>query len=210
MKKLLLILLGVALVPALMAGPRVVADFFISDEGSVLLPHTDRDARLDLIEYFKAEGAQSRIAPTGTPSSIVEITAMNDTSMNVTARGVTIDIAMFTPVPGDTLLVVSNSFEIGGRTDSSVEVYDVNLQPVNAFGQPVYTDWVIPSERKNISQRVMEQIPFITSRAVLDPKTSTITFVRTTSAEDSDFKSTFVPSLTYVLKKGKLKLVKQP
>ncbi|MDE6395903.1 MAG: DUF3256 family protein [Muribaculaceae bacterium] len=208
MKKLMILIFGLIAALTRPVSAAVVADFFVLPEADALLPFTDRDNRLDLLEYYRAEGVESRVASSLFPESILKITSLTDSAMTVSGKGVTIDIAMFLPTPGDTLIVVSTNFEVGGRTDSDVEFFDSNLHSKGFLHQPSYTEWIVPSARKNLSPRLIESVPFITSKAVLDHAECAVIFENTTETEFAESKDLFLPSVTYRYVKDKFRQMK--
>lgn len=208
MKKLIMPVIGLAAALTQTVGAAVVADFFVRREADALLPFTDRDKRLDMLEYFKADGAESRVAPDGAPASFLSITSLTDSAMTVSTRGVTVDIAMFVPAPADTLIVVSTNLQIGGQTDSSVEYFDSSLQPKGRVDQPAYTEWIVPSMRPKATLRVAESVPYVPAKAILDPATCTVTFVNTAVTEFAEPKDIFRPSISYRYIKDSFKEVK--
>ncbi len=205
MKKLILLITGFVAALTLTVRAGVVADFFVHPDADELVPFTDRDNRLDLLEYYRTEGVESRVAPAAFPTSILKITALSDTAMTVEGKGVTIDIALFTPAPSDTLVVVATTFDIGGRKDSNVEYFDTDFHSKGRIPAPTYTEWIVPAQRRKVPALLAESVPFITSRAVLDPAACRVTFVNTAVTRFAEPENVFLPSVSYRFVKDKFK-----
>lgn len=209
MKKLILFIIGLMAVATPRVTAAVVADFFVRPEATVLLPLTDTDTRLDMIEYFKAGAIPTRTFPEGSDASTLRIVALNDTSMTVASKHIKVDIALFVePAKADTLVVATTTFTVAGREDSEISVFDAALNPVTTLRVPVYTDWIVPEARKTAGRRLLDSVPFITARAVADPAALTVTFVNTTDLRQSDDPAIYRPSITYRLEKRRFKPLK--
>lgn len=205
MKRLFMIIFGVLVAAGLPTRAATVVDFFTRSDADIILPHTDKDARLDALAYYVA-GMPGKARVTDVDGSIITITAIGDSLMTVSTRSLTIDIALFTSGK-DSLIVVSRTYDLS-PLDSRIEVYDTSLRPIKgAFVEPSYSQWLTDDGRRQEARTLAANVPFIPASATLNPSKGTIQLNNNALKIDGN-DAFFRPTLEYVLRKGKFELAR--
>lgn len=181
------------------------ASALTAEEAFVKAPHKvfpllDRNARLDMIDYFKVGMAK----PTGNSldgSSL--ITALDPSSLTVSITEASDAQIAVLPAGSDTIVAVITTIKTP-TPDSKLTVYSSDWKRTltsSVFSKPELRDWLTPEGRKNIDD-VEIMVPFLLIDYTFDSANGTLTLTNRTREFLSDdvysiVKPYLVETLTY-------------
>lgn len=198
MPKLKLPLTLLAATAVLGGAARTAADFFVTAPGSVM-PYTDSNLRLDLLDYYRYGSDRSMPDRTSTP---LRITGESDRTLTVAVgeEGSRVQIAVL-PAGKDTLLAVVTTVTLPAP-DSRVDFYNKDWTParVKTPAWPVYSDWVPVADFETEAR-----LPFVPAEAAFDSTATVLTFTCRadsflTADEYDMLRESLVPAIVYDVK----------
>ncbi len=198
MPKLKLPLTLLAAAAVLGGAARTAADFFIDAPGSVM-PYTDTNLRLDMLDYYRYGSDRAMPDRASTP---LRITGENDRTMTVAVgeEGARVQLAVL-PAGKDTLIAVVTTVMLPAP-DSRVDLYNKDWTParVKAPRWPVYSDW-LPEGDSDSEAR----LPFVPAEAAFDSTATVLTFTCRADSflapEEYDMlRASLVPEIVYDVK----------
>ena len=153
-------------------GAWTISDAFATAGGDII-PLLDRNARLDMIDYFNSGMDRPSTNELAGRSSI---TRMDDRSMRIRLTDASNYQLAALPAGADTLVAVIATV-LTPAPDSRMAVYtrswDKDLTK-NIFKQPVLSDWRTAGGRRHRDE-VAKLVPFMLTAYDYDPATSTLT-----------------------------------
>lgn len=211
MKKTLIIIIAAASCFLMKAqdSKNLIENWFGSDAAEAVFPNLDKNARLDMLDYFNSGHTTPSVE--SYYGSKVAVTGMTDTSLQLKSDNLTYDI--YCVASGkDTCMVVVETLPLG-KGDASVKVCDTAGNPVpKAFTMPVYTDWLKKDALKTVPEgMVLSQVPYVTVHVGCDTAGGLLTLTNTSvtiPGIDASVAAAFKPRLVYVYKNGVFKLKK--
>ncbi len=144
-----------------------------------IFPLLDRNARLDMYDYFKG-GFDTPTANTLKGESRITALTPMSVKINMTPSS-ECEIVLLPTTPGDTILAVINTI-LTPVPDSHITFYDRDWNELPAkkiISQPALKDWLNQSGKKNIAT-VTSMIPFILTSYSYDPDKQTLTMTDNT------------------------------
>lgn len=144
-----------------------------------VFPLLDRNARLDMIDYFNSGMTNSTANRLEGRS---RITAMDDASVTVEMSGSSTVQLCLLPAGADTLTMVITTVQTPAP-DSRIELYDSKWQKLDGakvFTAPAVADWLATADRDKAAEVEM-LLPFMLVSYRYDPATATLTLTNNTS-----------------------------
>lgn len=147
-----------------------------------VIPLLDKNARLDMIDYFEAgQTVESRNALDG-KSMLTELQPLS-----LKARlsdSSSLQLALL-PAGNDTIVALITTVNLPSP-DSSMQLYDSQWQPISGqrlFTPPLLADWLTDSKK---APEVEAVVPFMVAQYDYDPTTQTLTVTNCLSRFLSD------------------------
>lgn len=153
---------------------RTIRDFFLS-EPSVLLELTDKNTRMDLLDYYD----NGRIVTTeNTLGNDTELISVNDTLLSIqTSKSGSIDMWLNT-TPKDTMIIVNATVK-APAADSKLMFFNKDWKQLEAkkfFTPPTINDYIIiPDKSTKKKKDIDDMIDISFISYTLNPKTGDIT-----------------------------------
>lgn len=151
---------------------RLTAAGAFADAPTAMFPLLDRNARLDMIDYFKSGSATST---TNALQGKSRITAMTPDNLEVAMTDASTYQLSVIPYESDSIIAVIQTVATPAH-DSHLTFYNRNWEKISAplFEAPDLTGWLTPSGKKD-SGNVAALIPFMLARYDYDTATSVLT-----------------------------------
>ena len=153
---------------------REAADFF-SDAPQTVMPLVERNARLDMMDYFRSTMSTTTANTTGGRSAI---TALSPKSIMLAISPSTSVQLALVPVKNDTVVAVIETVATPFE-DSSVRFFTTSWQELPTPVMPGYTDFVAPADRKKAA--ACEAPAMFFTKAFYDETNSTFVFTDTSA-----------------------------
>ena len=141
-----------------------------------VFPLLDRDARLDMIDYFQAGKSTASTNRFNGKSRITSLSPMQMRVSMTDASNCELDLL---PTPGDTLVMMITTVKTPSP-DSRMSVYSSDWESdltADVFTKPVLADWVSDKSRRD---EVAALLPFLLVSYAYDPATGVLTLTNNT------------------------------
>lgn len=172
MKKFLrIIALPVIVALAPHASAQLTAVQAFNDAPQSVFPLLDKNTRLDMLDYFKADLQHESVNALDGGS---KITSLEPASLSIKMTDASNVQLFVVPAANDTIIGVITTV-LTPVADSSMKLYTRQWKPLDmrkAFKVPVLDDWMADKSR---SAEVEMAVPFMLVGYLFDPATSTLT-----------------------------------
>lgn len=160
------------------ANAQLTASKAFADAPATVFPLLNRNARLDMIDYFN--GGMST-ASTNALQGKSRITAIAPDDMKIAMTDASSYQLSILPTSNDTIIALIQTVATPAH-DSHITFYSRNWTPIsdNLFTAPSLNDWLTPAAKKSGAD-VSSMIPFMLAEYVYDPQKRTLTLTNNLS-----------------------------
>ncbi|MCM1021412.1 MAG: DUF3256 family protein [Muribaculum sp.] len=216
MKRLTLVIISavIALVASNSAKARTTAAGAFANAPASVFPMLDRNARLDMIDYFASGSDTPTRNQLGGKS---RITAMDSDAVTIEMTDATVYQLALLKAKNDTIVALIHTAKLPAE-DSELTFYSLDWRPLDNSRQPYMPElkadeWLV-SPSKASRELLAEKVPFMLAEYTYDSKTGLLTVNNRLNKflSDDDWnlvKPIIVKQLTFVWNPQKAKFVKQ-
>lgn len=164
--------------PLLAAGQGLTASKCLAEAPEAVMPMLDKNARLDMIDYYSAGVSKASANRLAGSARIVEMTDTSATLMltdSISCQLFVLNPSSPSPVIG---IITTYAWPL---PDSSVAFYNSRWQPIGGLlPAPRLAQWLTP-EGKRLRAKVEEELPFILATYRFNPADQTLVATNNTS-----------------------------